>query len=216
MTEFEAQELSDSIEKIWSEFSKSYPESYDGKLLLLNSFEQEEELVGQEQCYLFFNLSFIRYSTLIGLQKLRKPIQFYGVVGTQVAVFDKTEKYILVGKRKLNQFYAPGLLTLPGGMLELADAQNPKNSLLRELQEEVEIKIKNPVIISLLSEHTNYSVIILIKTTIDQPFDQNEIFTEKENEFDNNQLFWLEKKMLQEIDTNELMEGLTYFKQLLG
>ena len=216
ISEFQAKDISDSIEKIWNEFTTLYPESYDGKLLMLNSFELEEQLDGEQQCYLFFALSFIRYSTLIGFQKLQKPLQLYGVIGTQVAVFDETEKYILVGKRKLNQYYSPGLLTLPGGMLELGDVYNPKSSLLRELNEEIEINIKNPVIISLLSDHTNYSVIILIKATVNQPFDRNEIFREKENEFDKHELFWLERKMLGKLDTDELMEGLTYFKTLLG
>ena len=212
ISEFQISEISESIEKIWLEHERMYPDSYDGKLLLLKSFEQEEQLDDEEECYLFFDLSFIRYSTLIGLQKLHKPIQIFGVIGTQVAVVDESENYLLVGRRKHKQYYAPGLLTLPGGMLELADANDPKSSLLRELHEEVEIKIKNPIIIALLAEHTKYSIIFLIKATIDQIFDKDQIFKEKEDEFEGNKLYWIETNQLSKISSDKLMEGLTYLK----
>ncbi len=214
--EYQENELADFIRNNWLKFIKTYPESYDGKLLFLNSFEQEQELCEEENCHLFFNISFIRYSTLVGLQHLQKPVQFYGVVGTQIAIFDELEQFILVGKRKFNQYYAPGLLTLPGGMLELEDAYNPKKSLLRELEEEIEIKIKNPLVMALISDHTKYSAIILIQATINQQFDKNHVFIEKENEFEKNQLFWLDKNQLKKIDSAKLMEGLTYFKNQLG
>ena len=212
--EYQEKEMIKIITEIWEDFVKTYPESYDGKILFLNSFECETALDNPNQCYFFLNISFIRYSTLIGLIKLRKQVQFYGTIGTQVAIFDEGEKFILVGKRKLHQYYAPGLLTLPGGMLELDDVNNPKKSLLRELHEEVEIKIKNPTIIALLTEHTKYSIIFLIKATIDQSFDRNQIFKEKEDEFEGNKLHWIEKIQLSKINSDSLMEGLTYLKDI--
>ena len=206
------QHLVEEIQRIWIEFIKAYPESYDGTLVLLNTFEYEEQL--SSTCsYLFFNISYIKYSTVIGLMKLQMPIHSYGTMGTQIAIFEEQEQYILVGKRKFNQFYAPGLLTLPGGVLEQNDILHPTESLLRELFEEVRIKVKRPKVIAILSEHTNYSTIIFLKVILDQPFDQNEIFLEEEDEFENHQLYWLRKDQLQHIESNHLMEGLTYLKE---
>ena len=208
------EQLIDRIQKIWIIFKKQYPESYDGTLILLNAFEHEEEF--KSTCsYLFFNVSYVKYSTIIGLMKLQLPIHSFGTLGTQVAIFDEQEQFILVGKRKLNQFYAPGLLTLPGGVLEQNDILNPTESLLRELFEEVRIKVKKPRVIAVLTEHTNYSTIILLKVILDQPLDENEIFTEIEDEFDNHKLYWLKKDQLQHFDSNQLMEGLSYLKENL-
>ena len=118
-------------------------------------------------------------------------------------------------RRKYNQDYSPGLLTLPGGILEHEDIYNPTSSLLRELQEEVAIKFKYPQCIALLKEHTGYSTIILISVIIDQECDIHAIINERENEFDKNELFWLEIKNLQTMDESELMEGLSFLKNSL-
>ena len=149
------------------------------------------------------------------MMKLKIPVRHYGALGTQVAVFDKSGQYILVGRRKFDQYYAPGLLTVPGGVLEKEDVNNPKVLLLRELHEEISLKIKDPKVVALLSEHTNYSTIILITGTLDQEFNKDEIFKELENEFDKNELFWLEKNELKHLKEEELMEGLMYLKKTL-
>ena len=158
------------IQWIWSEYKKMFPESYDGKLVLLEDFENEEDLSGTNT-YLHFRVSIIHYSTIIGLRKLHLPVKGSGIVGTQILIFNESKEYCLVGRRKYNQDYSPGLLTLPGGILEHEDIYNPTSSLLRELQEEVAIKFKDPQCIALLKEHTGYSTIILISVIIDQECD---------------------------------------------
>lgn len=211
---YEEKHLQNQINSIWDDFKKMYPESYNGTLVNLEAIEHEEELENQ-QCHLFFKISYMNYATLIGLMKLEMPIQHYGALGTQVAIFDESEQYILVGRRKLDQFYAPGLLTVPGGVLEKEDVFNPSVLLLRELQEEVPIKVKEPKIIALLAEHTNYSTIIFIKAILDQPFTKDAILTETENEFHKHKLFWMKKETLKDLKSEDLMEGLTYIKENL-
>lgn len=211
---YEEKHLQNQINSIWEDYKREYPESYNGTLVNLEAIEHEEELENR-QCHLFFRISYMNYATLIGLMKLEMPIQHYGALGTQIAIFDKSEQYILVGRRKLDQFYAPGLLTVPGGVLEKEDVFNPKVLLLRELQEEVPIKVKEPKVIALLAEHTNYSTIIFMKAIIDQSFSKDEIFTETENEFHKHELYWLKTDILKEMRSEELMEGLTFIKDHL-
>lgn len=198
------------IDKLWLDHQKNYPDDYDGQLLFLRHFEHEESLDSSES-FLFLNVSFMSYSTHIGLNKLKIPVKKFGVLGNQIAIFDESEKYILVGKRKTNQLYAPGLLTLPGGMFESNDLI--KQNFLRELYEEVDISIKDPKIIALLSDHTNRSSIFLVKAVLNQKFDPNQIFPDKEHEFENG-LFWLPISELQAINSYNLMEGLTYFQSI--
>lgn len=210
VSEFEIQNK--QIDSLWDSYRKNYPDSYDGKLLYLKSFEFEVHL-DETSTLLFLDIGYLRYSTLIGIQTLQLQTPFYGIIGTQIAVFSPDEEYVLVGKRKLNQNYAPGLLTFPGGMLELSDLNlSSKEIFLRELVEEIDIQIKKPKLIALLSEHTNHSIIFLISAKIDQTFSKDEVFLENENEFENNELYWLKITELKDFKTEELMEGLSFFK----
>ena len=57
--------IQNQIQRIWIEYKKMFPESYDGKLVLLEDFENEEDLSGTNT-YLHFKVSIIHYSTIIG------------------------------------------------------------------------------------------------------------------------------------------------------
>lgn len=213
--EYHERHLHEYINQIWIDFKIAYPESYNGTLVYLQSFEHDEELESPES-HLFFTISYMKYATYIGMMKLNVPIKHFGALGTQVAIFDESAKYILVGRRKYDQFYAPGLLTVPGGILEKKDVYHPKDLLLRELNEEVKMRVKEPKVVALLSEHTNYSTILFITAILDQSFNKDEIFKESENEFDKHELFWLETSILKQFNEDELMEGLTYLKNTLS
>lgn len=209
--EYKELEHQQRINELWNEHIKTYSHDYDGKLVILDSFELEEELNGSKKLFIF-HVSWIHYSTLVGLTKLTIPIKNYGVLGSQIAIFDPTEQYILVGKRKVNQMYAPGILTLPGGMFEIDDLKPGKNPFLRELHEEVRISINKPILIALLAEHTKRSSIFLIKATLSQPFNSDQVFDDLDNEFEENKLFWLKIEELKKFDPSNLMEGLTYLQ----
>ncbi len=215
VVEYHEKQLHEYINQIWIDFKIAYPESYNGTLVYLQNFEHEEELESPES-HLFFTISYMNYATYIGMMKLQVPIKHYGTLGTQVAIFDQSGDYILVGRRKFDQFYAPGLLTVPGGVLEKEDVSNPSEQLLREFNEEIALKIREPKVVALLSEHTKYSTIIFITAIIDQPFIKDEVFKESENEFDKHELYWLATSSLRQIPEDELMEGLTYLKNTLS
>lgn len=210
--EYSDDQIQKRIKKIWVDYQQKYPDSYDGKLILMREFEHTEDLTG-DNSFLLFNVSIVHYSTIIGLKNLQIPIQNYGFIGTQIAIFNDARTHVLVGKRRYNQDYAPGILTFPGGILEVNDITNPAISLLRELNEEIDIKIKQVQCSALLAEHTGYSLILLITGIIDQPFNSHEKIKEKENEFAENELFWLELEKLRELDDKELMEGLSFLKR---
>ena len=123
--------LQKNIKSIWTRYLQNYPDSYDGKLILLHEFEYTEDLRG-DNSYLLLKVSNINYSTIIGLRGLQIPIQDYGILGTQIAIFNDKRTHVLVGRRKYDQEYAPGILTFPGGILEISDINNPETSLLRE------------------------------------------------------------------------------------
>lgn len=199
-----------SIKTIWNKFKKKYPESYNGSLVTLETFDVDEKfLCGCELLTLY--IGSINYSSFIAMRE--KNITFnnsYGVIGTQCLIFSPDENYILVGRRKNQQYYSPGLLTVPGGFVEPKDLES--GSLMREVYEEVNISFKNEKISTILTEHNNYSAIMLLTAELNQEFNKGDIFEGKDNEWENNNLFWLSIDELKNMSDSELMEGLTYLK----
>ena len=200
------------VESVWSNYKERYPSSYNGNLVVLDSFECEEKFeCGCELLTLY--TSHIDYSSFITMIETKAPIQNYGILGTQCAIFSPDKKHILVGRRSKKQYYSPGLLTVPGGMVEQNDLQSPSNlRFLREIKEEVKISIKNVKISTLLREHKHYSSILFLTAELDQSFDETELFRGN-SEWEGNKLFWLPIEELQKIPDDELMEGLTYLKK---
>ena len=209
--EFSASIINQSI--FWDHHLKKYPNSYDGSLLLVKDIKLEEKLHGG--LIIFFDIGIVKYSTLIAMKESK--IHFnnnFGIIGTQCLIFSPCEQYILVGERAFDQYYASGLLTVPGGIIEQSDIEkNCSIALFRELNEEVELKYKNPKIIALLKDHTDYSYLILIKVILDQNFDPSDKFQGKDNEWENNKLYWIHLSDLKNINPQRLMEGLTYLRE---
>jgi 8-oxo-dGTP pyrophosphatase MutT (NUDIX family) len=202
------------IDSIWKEYQTKYPASYNGSLVLLEDFEIDEKFTcGSELLTLY--LGNINFSTLVALKKTGKSLKNnFGILGTQCMILSPDGTHILVGKRRINSDYCPGKLTIPGGMIETSDVYAINSCILREIQEEVKISLKNIKIKTLLKEHSNFSTIILLSADLNQKFKKDQVFTGND-EWEDNKLFWLSLEELKQIPDEELMEGLTYLKNKL-
>ena len=194
-------------EKIWIHSKAQYPRIYDGNLLFLDKFHVANDII-----QLF--ISGIRFSTLLVLEKFRSSIvKGFGVLGVQCAISSPDNNYILVGKRSLYSSYCPGLITLPGGMLGLSDAQHkPHISLLREIYEEVAISFQSVSITALLREHNFRSVIILMETKMsdNDMFIPHQTIPGKGDEWED-ELYWLHRSDLIHLPSETILEGLSYY-----
>lgn len=201
-------ELEKEREWIWDHSKTQHPLMYDGNLLFLDEFIVTNSKID-------LHISGIRFSTLLVLEKFNYPIiKGFGVLGVQCAILSPDSKYILVGKRSLLSSYCPGLITLPGGMLEFFDAQaKPSISLLREINEEVTIPFQSVSIIALLREHNFRSVIVLMETKVPDGFDftPQQHLSGKGDEWEG-ELYWLNQSNLMQFPSDTILEGLSYYQ----
>jgi ADP-ribose pyrophosphatase YjhB (NUDIX family) len=198
------------INKFWIEHLDTHPNDYDGTLLYLYDFiiDQNSNLV--------LNTGTVKFSTIIYMSnfnfKINKGI---GMLGVQCLIFDSNNNYLLVGRRSQYQSYYPGALTIPGGMLESNDLNNPpKISLMREILEEVKLNFNNHVnLIAILSGWNGISVTFLLSTVINDFLDPSKNLDGDQEEWDDG-LNWITIKELLHMNNDSpiILDGLQYFK----
>lgn len=210
MNDWREHSLSDEklVDEVWTTHLSSYPTDYNGQLLFLQGF--------QHSTTVSLELGSVSYATLLtmGSEELSFP-QGTGILGCQFLVFSPCGGYLLVGRRKAEQSYCPGLLTVPGGMLEESDSKiQPKEAFLREFFEEVDVPTHHSsVCVALLEEHNKRSIIALISVMADgevNNFDPKQVLVGKDNEWSRDQLWWLKISNLNSLPSEELMEGLSF------
>jgi 8-oxo-dGTP pyrophosphatase MutT (NUDIX family) len=197
----------------WDKHIIDYPNDYDGKLLFLDNIEFKDN-------YLYLDASFIRFSTIIFMVKNKIPVKKgIGMLGTQCLIFSSNYQYILIGKRSLSQIYYPGAMVNVGGMLEFEDLRRtPKEALMREVYEEIHLPLEsNAHLKAILVGWNKISVTFLTSSTIDPShafkLDEEVIPVEK-NEFEGN-LRWLSIQDLKNLQSDQLFEGLFYYRSKL-
>ncbi len=141
------------------------------------------------------------------------------MLGTQCLVFSPDKKYILVGKRSLSEIYYPGAIVNVGGMLELNDLEKqPKDALMREVYEEIQIPLKfDASLKAILVGWNKISVTFLISTTIiaSHNFDyKKEVIPADKNEFESN-LYWISVNDIKNLLPDQLFDGLNYYRSEL-
>ncbi|MHA2364703.1 MAG: NUDIX hydrolase [Candidatus Hodarchaeales archaeon] len=203
-------EYFDEKNRIWNLEKEKYPEIYDGTLLFLKEFNIQKSVLN-------LTTGTIKFSTVLTCKGLGlNYTKGYGVLGVQCLIFSPNSKYILIGKRKLNQSYCPGNLTIPGGMLEESDVKiSPEKALMREIYEEVDIPLEKDVIIkAILREHNALSAIVLLQAFLktNLPFDKHIQVESQSDEWEGN-LKWISLNRLSTIDDSLLMEGLSYYQK---
>ena len=193
----------------WKHHLQENSDDYDGKLLFLKNFLQRNDKI-------ILDIGLIRFSTVIFMFKNKLSVtQGIGMLGTQSLIFSPCKKYILVGERPLSQTYYPGIITVPGGMLELDDLENkPKEAFMREIYEEAPIPFQSDAsLCAVLAGWNNISVTFLTTITVteDYNFDPMEVIIGDKNEWKNN-LRWLSLEDLKKFPSIKLLDGLTYFQ----
>jgi len=193
----------------WKHHLQENSDDYDGKLLFLKNFLQRNNKI-------ILDIGLIRFSTVIFMVKNKISVnQGIGMLGTQCLIFSPCKKYILVGERPLSQSYYPGIITVPGGMLELDDLENkPKEAFMREIYEEVPLPFQSDAsLCAVLAGWNNISVTFLTSITIteDYNFDPTEVIIGDKKEWKNN-LRWTSLEDLKNLPSNKLLDGLTYFQ----
>jgi ADP-ribose pyrophosphatase YjhB (NUDIX family) len=198
-----------NLNQFWISHLKTHPSDYDGTLIYLYDFKKEGS-------NLVLSTGTIKFSTIIFMSNFRLEVNIgIGMLGVQCLIFDKNNEYLLVGRRSNYQSYYPGALTIPGGMLELNDLNyHPKDSLMREILEEVKLNFVNPVdIIAILSGWNGISVTFLLSTFINDPADLSKSLDADKEEWANG-LNWMSVRELNHMEYNSpiMLDGLQYFK----
>ncbi|MFX1379169.1 MAG: NUDIX hydrolase [Promethearchaeota archaeon] len=205
-------EYNSKIRNCWDKHIKENPNDYDGTLIFLDNFHFKDRL-------LFLDSSYMKFSTATFMVKNKIRIKKgIGLLGTQYLIFSPKKRYFLVGERALSQPYFPGATTIPGGILEISDLNKPpKEALMREFHEEVELPIKLETFLNAILEGWNgTSVTFLISTTIDDTYDFNpeETIPAEKDEWKND-LRWLSHEKLKRIPTNQLLDGLIFYQSII-
>ena len=199
--------------RMWLNHLKDNPEDYDGRLLYLYNFQIENNK-------LILNLGSIQFSTVIFMIKHKIPTNIgIGMMGVQCLIYSPCNHYILIGKRSSTQAYYPGAYTIPGGMLEENDLKRePYQALMREIYEEVPISLQNEnYLISILIGWNNVSTTFLLNAKVNESyeFDPTEIIYSDKKEWQDN-LKWLPLEELKTLNSDQLLDGLLYFKSILS
>lgn len=197
----------------WKHHLQENVSDYDGKLLFLEDlYYKNNEII--------LNIGTIRFSTVVFMAKNKLHVnKGIGMLGVQCLIFSPCQKYILIGERSLNQSYYPGIITVPGGMLELEDLEkSPEEAFMREIYEETPFLFQSsPHLYSIISGWNNISVTFLISSIIreDSNFNPTEFLAGDKREWENN-LRWLQIENLKKIPSNKLLDGLIYYQKRLS
>lgn len=205
-------EYKNEIKSNWEKHVKEHPKDYDGDLLFLDNYHFKDN-------YLFLDTSFMKFSTAIYMVKNQIPVNNgIGVLGTQYLIFSSKNQYILVGTRSLSQSYFPGALSGPGGILEYKDLnKTPKEALMREAYEEIQIPLKlKAFLTAILAGWNGVSVAFIISTSISDSYNFNpkEVIPTKDEEWEGN-LRWLSIEELKNRKTDQFLEALIYYRSKL-
>lgn len=205
---FLSEELEKQREEIWTRTVATYPETYDGKILILDEFLQTNH-------QMVFDLGFIKFSRVLTLDKVKQRPPKYGTLGMQAIIFSPCWTNILAGKRSENLQYCPLFHTTPGGILEASDTEGSfESACMREINEEVEIELESKkYLVGLLTElHGSVGTVALISGTASGNPKLNEAIPGNEEWIDN-KLSWYPLDNLEDVKFENSLEGLLFVKK---
>ena len=204
--------LSDSLEvqreDIWNAELSTYPETYDGDVLVLEDFSQ-----GKEQ--MVFELGFIKFSRVLTLAKVKQRPPGYGTLGMQSIIFSQDGEYVLAGKRTENTSYCPLFHTVPGGILEVIDTKGDfESACMRELNEEVDINLKQEKYLTALIQeyHGSVGIVAAIMGMTSGNLEATEKVSGNE-EWKDRTLTWYPVDHLDDVKFMNSLEGLLFLKK---
>ncbi len=197
------------VKSCWDTHIIENPNDYDGKVLFLDSFHFKDKNLN-------LNTSYIKFSTITFMEKNDIRVQKgIGVLGAQYLIFSPNKEYFLVGERALNLSYYPGATTFPGGILEIDDLnKSPKEALLRELNEEVNLPLKKDMFLTAILDGFNgisVTFLITINTLDSYHFIPNESLPADQDEW-NKDLVWMPVAELRNETEKQYLDGLIYYQ----
>lgn len=198
-------ELEKRRSRVWNEVLEKYPDSYDGRLLVLKDFQ-----VSSRGAH--FSVGVIAFSRVITLTRLRHAQGGHSTLGFQTIITSPDRRYILVGVRSHESMYCPSYLTTPGGMLEAEDAKGSvEAACMRELKEEVQLEVApEKYLVAVVSNVKGVSgTNLLIEASASRGVNPKEWMSGNE-EWVDSRLRWLPVEDLKNLDTKHALEGLVF------
>jgi hypothetical protein len=194
---------------IWERAKKENADIYDGKLLVLTGF-------GRERDDFVLTTGFMSFSRVLTLHTLGVTPEFYGSLGVQALIFSPDLQYIIWGTRSLDSMYCPGFLASPGGMLEIQDAENIVSGLMREIKEEVFVKLSENITLVAIGKELHgtvgaglfFEMMTDVQPDITQKVRGNE-------EWVDNSLEWYSVEDLADIKEDDSLDALVFARDEL-
>jgi 8-oxo-dGTP pyrophosphatase MutT (NUDIX family) len=195
-------ELESKRNEIWQNIISEYPETYDGRLLVLDEFNIDSQNI-------FLNMGFITFSRILTLEKYNLGFHQYGCIGAQALILSPDKTHILFGQRSEGMMYCPLYYGGPGGMSEIADAELPfQTAILREIEEEVNLNFQTEkYLLAIMKDlYTKVGVCFLVECIVPEPFDLNTPVVGNEEWIDN-QLQWYPIEDLESLEPSQCLES---------
>ncbi|UCG00859.1 MAG: NUDIX hydrolase [Candidatus Heimdallarchaeota archaeon] len=196
-------------QQIWNAMCKTHPHLYDGQILILNDFSFEKNI-------LKLNTWTIRFSCIQVFLKKNLEVPKFGGLGFQAIITDPTYSYLLIGERAHTSEYKPGYKAIPGGIFEESDSKKSLlEACLRELKEEIQIDV-NPesfFIIAMVREASKLGTCLIIEVETREDVSQQSLYGN--DEWESNQLEWIEFSQVFDLKHKHLTEGLHFLRSKL-
>ncbi|MHA1481149.1 MAG: hypothetical protein ACTSQZ_06985 [Candidatus Thorarchaeota archaeon] len=203
--------LSENLERmkedIWEQTLVKDPNAYDGRCLVLNSFNVKGN-------HAVLRLGFIRYSRIMVLESIGKAMDGYGSLGFQALIFSPDKKQILFGTRASNLMYCPLFHSPIGGMLEEKDVVGTVDAAcMREITEEAQIELdsKRDLVAIVAELHADIGVGLIIEGTA-RDIPELGTSVKGNEEWENGQLRWHPVDILEQLEESNSLDGLVFAK----
>jgi ADP-ribose pyrophosphatase YjhB (NUDIX family) len=133
----------------------------------------------------------------------------------QSIIFSKDGAHVLAGRRTQNTSYCPLFYGVPGGILEVSDTKGSfESACMREVNEEVKIKLKSEKYLTAIIQeyHGSVGVVAMIATSVVGNPDMN-VKVPGNEEWKDCELSWYPIDELDDVKLENSLEGLIFLKK---
>lgn len=191
--------------EIWRRTIREHPDVYDGLLLVLDRLQVLP-------AGLHLELGTIRFSRVVTLNSLGLGLAGYGCLGCQLIILSPDRQSVLIGERAHDSIYCPLFLSVPGGMLEAADADGSlEKACLRELTEEAAVDVApEKHLLAIVGElHGRLGAVLLVEA-VAQEKPTLATLVKGNEEWTGNQLRWYPVDEMDRLDLSQTLEGVSF------
>ncbi len=201
---FLSPELEAQRKAIWHRAKIENSDIYDGRLLVLTGFENRKNAF-------VLTAGFMTFSRVLTLHRLGVSLDFPGSLGVQALIFSPDMQHIVWGKRSLDSIYCPGFFATPRGMLEIGDADNITEGILREIKEEIVLDFSEEVFLVAIAEefHGTVGAGLIVQMKTNTPPDITQQVRGNEEWIDNT-LEWHSVENLIDTNKDESLDALVF------